>query len=151
MSIRSEDFLLYAMSGIGCAFLSDICYGLFRPKHRVLLFLLDCLICLMYCAGLFYATVGIMQDNLRGWLLFTWIASVFVWEQTGGRLVRMMLSVVKNVWHRLMQSSMAVLRRLACGIRRGWRGVFGRLFCKINKKSKTDAKRAFFFSKNKVK
>lgn len=151
MSIRAWDLLLYAMAGAACALLADLCYGLLCPKRRGLCFLLDLLFGLTCCAVLFCVTVGVMQDNLRGYLLLAWIGAALLWEKTAGRLLRKLICAIKTLVHWALRGLIARLRRLRKGLERGCSAICGKLLGKINKKSKSRAKRPFLFPKNRVK
>ena len=151
MNLRGWDLLLYAMAGAACALLADLCYGLLCPKRRGACFLLDLLFSLTCCAALFCVTVGVMQDNLRGYLLIVWAGTALFWEKTAGRLLRKLICTITTLLPRVLRSIIACLRRLIKQLGRRCRVLCGKLLGKINKKSKTRAKRPFLFPKNRVK
>lgn len=151
MSIRVWDCLLYAAAGVGCALLADVGYSLFGSKRRGLRFWMDLLFSLVCCGALFCVTVGVMQDNLRGYWLIAWGGAALLWEKTGGRLLRHVLCALRALLCHALRRTIAGIRRWFAKLYRGCRANSSKVFCKINKKSKSEAKRPFLFPKNRVK
>lgn len=135
--------LLFALAGMCCALMSDIYYSILHPQPKIMEILLDFLFCLVCCAVLFVVTVGVIQDNLRGYMIVAFGASAFLWEKTGGRLLRQFLAFLKHKWMAVLHCGRSVCSRVLgkCVV------VSKRLVCK---KIKKDAKKTSLFSNNRV-
>ncbi len=135
---------LFAVAGMCCAFMSDIYYSVLHPKHKIVEILLDFLFCLVCCAVLFVVTVGVIQDNLRGYMIIAFGATAFLWEKTVGRLLRQFLAFLKYTWMEVLHCGQSVCSQVLgkCVV------VLKRLVCK---KIKKDAKKTSLFSNNRVK
>lgn len=151
MSSQAWNVLLYAAAGMGCAILSDVCYGLLRPQRRLSCFGMDVFFGLACCAVLFCVTVGVMQDNLRGYLLMAWIGAALLWERSGGRLLRKLFGRIRIGIDRLMQALSVAALRAAAVVLSKRKAIKDQRSNKINKKSKSRAKSPFLFPKNRVK
>ena len=92
-----------------------------------------------------------LDQQLRGYLLLAWIGAALLWEKTAGRLLRKLICAIKTLVHWVLRGLIARLRRLRKGLERGCSAICGKLLGKINKKSKSRAKRPFLFPKNRVK
>ena len=142
--------LLFALAGLICAWVSDILsilrYVVFGG--RLAEFLLDLLFMTVCALAVFLTTVSALQENLRGYMLVSFAASAFVWEQTLGRLVRKLLCAAVQLPIRAVQR---LVRGIRCIFHQCGQRIPSVRTEKLHKKNEKDANKAFLFFKNRLK